>query len=103
MTRSELVKKIREKNPQLSLAQVDRTLSLVVDDIVRAVDAGERVELRGFGSFFPRERKSRMGRNPKTGERLAVPANHVMFFKAGKDLRERLNGNKKGGKEKNDG
>ena len=102
MTRSELVKKMREKNPQLRLEQVDRALSLVVDDIVRAVDAGERGELWGFGSFFPRERKSRMSRNPKTGESLAVPAKRIMFFKAGKDLRDRLNGNKKGRKEKND-
>ena len=96
MTRSELAKKVRERNSQLSLEQVDRTLSLIVDDIIRAVDAGERVELRGFGSFFLRERKSRMGRNPKTGESLAVPAKRIMFFKAGKDLRERLNDNKKG-------
>jgi hypothetical protein len=61
-----------------------------VDDIVRAVDAGERGELRGFGSFFPRERKSRRGRNPKTGESLAVPAKRIMFFKAGKDLLARF-------------
>ena len=102
MTRSQLVKKVRERNPQLSLEQIDRALPLIVNDIVRAVDAGESVELRGFGSFFPRERKSRMSRNPKTGESLAVPAKRIMFFKAGKDLRDRLNGNKKGRKEKND-
>jgi integration host factor subunit beta len=98
MTRSELAKKVRERNPQLSLEKVDRALSLIVDDVVRAVDAGERVELRGFGSFFSRERKSRMGRNPKTEESLAVPAKRVMFFKAGKNLLERLNGNEKGRK-----
>ena len=98
MTRSELVKKVRARNRQLSLEQVDRALSLIVDDVVSAVDAGERVELRGFGSFFSRERKSRMGRNPKTGESLAVPAKRVMFFKAGKNLLERLNGNEKGRK-----
>ena len=98
MTRSELAKKVRERNLQLSLEQIDRALSLIVDDVVRSVDAGERVELRGFGSFFPRERKSRMGRNPETGESLAVPAKRVMFFKAGKNLLERLNGNEKGRK-----
>ena len=98
MTRSELVKKVRAGNRQLSLEEVDRALCLIVDDVVRAVDAGERVELRGFGNFFPRERKSRMGRNPKTGESLAVPAKRVMLFKAGKNLLERLNGKKKGRK-----
>ena len=98
MTRSELMKKVRARNRQLSLEQVDRALSLIVDEVVRAVDAGERVELRGFGSFFPRKRKSRMGRNPKTGDSLAVPAKRVMFFKAGKNLLERLNSNKKGRK-----
>ena len=69
-------------------------VSLILDEIVRGVDAGERVELRGFGSFFPRERQARRGRNPRTGEAVSVPAKRVLFFKAGRDLLQRLNGKK---------
>jgi integration host factor subunit beta len=66
----------------------------MLDEIIHAVDSGQRVELRGFGSFVPRERKARMGRNPKTGEIVSVSEKRVMRFTAGRDLLRRLNGKK---------
>ena len=98
MTRSELVKKVADWSFELTHAQSEQLVSLVLDEIVRAVNEGKRVELRGFSSFFPRERQARTGRNPKTGEAVSVPPRRVMFFKAGKDLKDRLNGKKTEGR-----
>jgi nucleoid DNA-binding protein len=67
-------------------------ISLILSEIVRGVDAGERVELRGFGSFFPRERKATTGRNPRTGETLNIPASKRVVFKVGSKLKEAVNG-----------
>jgi integration host factor subunit beta len=94
MTRSELIKKVADWSFEITHAQAERLVSIMLDEIIRAVDSGQRVELRGFGSFFPRNRKARMGRNPKTGEVVSVPARRIMFFTAGKDLKDRLNGKK---------
>ena len=94
MTRSELIKKVAGWSFEITQSQADQIVSTILDEIVHAVDEGERVELRGFGSFFPRERKARMGRNPKTGESVSVSARRIMFFTTGKDLKERLNGKK---------
>lgn len=94
MTRADLIKKVAGWSFELTQAQADQIVSTILDEIVHAVDAGERVELRGFGSFFPRQRQSRMGRNPKTGESVSVSARRIMFFTAGKDLKDRLNGKK---------
>lgn len=94
MTRSELVKKVADWSFEITQSQADQIVSTILDEIIHAVDSGHRVELRRFGSFFPRERKARMGRNPKTGEEVSVPARRIMFFTAGKDLKDRLNGKK---------
>lgn len=94
MNRSELVQSVWEWGKEPQKARVDQMVSLILSEIVRGVDAGERVELRGFGSFFARERQARMGRNPKTGEPVFVPAKRVLFFKAGRDLLRRLNSKK---------
>ena len=94
MTRSELVQKLSHWTLKINHAQAQEMVSIILDEIIHAVDSGQRVELRGFGSFFPRERKARMGRNPKTGEEVSVPARRIMFFTAGKDLKDRLNGKK---------
>ena len=94
MTRSELVKKVADWSFEITHSQADQLVSIMLDEIVRTVDSGQRVELRGFGSFFPRERKARMGRNPKTGEAVSVAPKRVLFFKAGRDLLRRLNGKK---------
>jgi len=94
MTRSELIKKVADWSFEITHAQADQLVSIMLDEIIHAVDSGQRVELRGFGSFFPRQRQSRMGRNPKTGEAVSVSAKRVLFFKAGQDLLRRLNGKK---------
>jgi integration host factor subunit beta len=93
MNKSELIEQVYTHSGGLSRKEAEK----IMTDIICAVDAGERVELRGFGSFFPRQRKARTGRNPKTGERVLVPARRVMFFKSGKELQERLNGKKVAG------
>jgi len=96
MNRSELVHSVWERGNEPKKARVEQMLSLILAEIVRAVDAGERVELRGFGSFFPRERQARPGRNPRTGEIVSVSAKRVLFFKASRDLVRRLNDKKSG-------
>lgn len=96
MTRSDLIKKVADWSFEITPSQANQLVSIMLDEIVRAVDSGQRVELRGFGSFFPRQRKSRMGRNPRTGESVSVPARRIMFFTAGKDLKDRLNGKQAG-------
>lgn len=91
MIRSELVAAVAEMNPHLSQKDVERVVSTIFDSISSALAAGRRVELRGFGAFSTRERDPRIGRNPRTGEKVGVDAKRVPYFKAGKDLRERLN------------
>ena len=96
MTRSELIQKVADWSFEITPTQAEQLVSIMLDEILRGVDSGQRVELRGFGSFFPRERKARMGRNPRTGESVSVSARRIMFFTAGKDLKDRLNGKKAG-------
>ena len=91
--RSELIKKIIEENPVLDITDAERIVTTVFDEIVDTMVKGDRVELRGFGAFSVKERKARKGRNPKTGESVEVANKHVPFFKTGKLLRDRLNGN----------
>ena len=94
MTRSEVVKKVADWSFDITHSQAEQLVSIILDEIIHAVDSGHWVELRGFGSLFPRERKARMGRNPKTGEAVSVAPKRVLFFKAGRDLLRRLNGKK---------
>jgi len=94
MTRSELVKKVADWTFEITHAQADQLVSIMLEEITHAVDSGQRVELRGFGSFFPRERKAHIARNPKTGELVPVSEKRVMRFKPGRDLVQRLNGKK---------
>ena len=93
MIRSELVQKIMEENPVLNITDAERIVTTIFDEIITTMAAGDRVELRGFGAFSVKERKARNGRNPKTGASVAIKSKHVPFFKAGKLLRDRLNGN----------
>ncbi len=97
MIKSELIAILAEENPHLYQRDVERVVSTVFDTITDALAEGNRVELRGFGAFSVKSRDSRMGRNPRTGEAVPVPAKHVPFFKTGKELRERLNEDYKGG------
>ena len=91
MIRSELIQKIADENPHLTQRHVERIVNTVFEEIIEALAKGDRVELRGFGAFSTREREARSGRNPRTGETVDVPAKRVPYFKAGKEIRERLN------------
>ena len=91
MIRSELIQKVAEENPHLTLRDVERVVNTIFEEIVEAMCEGNRVELRGFGAFSVKKRDARQGRNPRTGEAVQVEEKHVPFFKAGKLLRDRLN------------
>ena len=91
MTKSDLIKRLAEANPHLYLRDIERIVSTVFEEITEALARGDRVELRGFGAFSVRQRNSRVGRNPRTGEEVKVPDKAVPYFKTGKELRERLN------------
>ncbi|MFN5589552.1 MAG: integration host factor subunit beta [Holosporales bacterium] len=92
MTRSELVTVLAALHPDFSLRVLDDVVNTLLDTIVASLADGKRVELRGFGTFSIRHRDARQGRNPRSGEAVAVAAKTVPFFKAGKQLRQRLNG-----------
>lgn len=91
MIKSELIAKLAAENPHLSQRDIERVVGVVFEEMIRALEAGGRVELRGFGALSVRARTARPGRNPRTGETVSVKAKHVPFFKSGKDLRARLN------------
>ena len=91
MIRSELVARIAAENPQLTLSDAERVVDAVFEAITEKLAEGGRVELRGFGAFTVKHRDGRKGRNPRTGEAVDVEAKSVPFFKAGKELRDRLN------------
>jgi integration host factor subunit beta len=92
MIKSELIQQIAEDNPHLYQRDVERIVSTLFEEITAALARGDRVELRGFGAFSVKQRDARMGRNPRTGAAVPVPEKAVPFFKAGKELRERMNG-----------
>lgn len=88
MTKAELIDNVSKKVDGLTRSQVDVLVSTVFGSIKDALSVGDKVEIRGFGSFRLRFRAAREGRNPKTGEVVRVPEKHVPFFKAGKELKE---------------
>lgn len=91
MIRSELVASVAHANPHLNHRDVERVVATIFDTIIDTLADGGRVELRGFGAFSTRGRDARTGRNPRTGEPVPVDAKRVPYFKAGKELREKLN------------
>ncbi len=91
MIRSELVQMLAADNPGLSIREIDQIVSIFFDEISQRLAEGGRVELRGFGAFSTRARDARTGRNPRTGETVAVDAKRVPYFKPGKEMRLRLN------------
>ena len=91
MIRSELVQKLAAENSDLSMRDIERIVDTFFDEIAKRLAAGGRVELRGFGAFSTRARDARTGRNPRTGDAVAVDAKRVPYFKPGKEMRERLN------------
>jgi len=92
MIKSELVAKISERNPHLYQRDVEHIVNAVLEEVVSALSRGDRVELRGFGAFSVKNRPARIGRNPRTGEKVPVDEKFVPFFKTGKEMREKLNG-----------
>ena len=91
MIKSQLVKKLVNKNPHLIQKDVENITSLVFEAIASTLENNGRVEIRGFGSLSIRKRKSKNGRNPRTGESVFVPEKKAPIFKSGKGLRDRLN------------
>lgn len=91
MTKSELIQKLADENSHLHQSDIERVVNVVLEEISGALTRGDRVELRGLGAFSVRERQSRVGRNPRTGESVEVPAKRTPFFKMGRELKERLN------------
>ena len=91
MTRAELIAELTISNLNLRVADVELIVTTIFDQITAALARGERVELRGFGAFTVKQRSARIGRNPRTGELVSVTEKTKPFFKAGKEMRDRLN------------
>ena len=92
MIRSELLAALAKDNPDLRADEVERVVEVFFDEITQRLAEGGRVELRGFGAFSTRARDARKGRNPRTGQTVEVPGKRVPYFKPGKEIRQRLNG-----------
>lgn len=92
MIRSELIASLAEKNRHLTQSDVDLIVKTILDEIAQTLIQGDRVEIRGFGSFSVIARPARIGRNPKTGKKVEVPEKRRPHFKAGKELKERVDG-----------
>jgi integration host factor subunit beta len=91
MTKSELIERIAAKQTQLSLKDIELTVKAIISYMSESLAEGGRIEIRGFGSFSLHYRAPRIGRNPKTGEAVDLKGKHVPHFKAGKELRDRVN------------
>lgn len=91
MTKSELIERIAAKQTQLSPRDVELAVKTIIEQMCQTLAAGERIEIRGFGSFSLHYREPRVGRNPKTGERVELAGKSVPHFKPGKEMRERVN------------
>lgn len=90
MTKSELIARLSERHPHLALTDAELAVKTIIDAMVNSLVAGERIEIRGFGSFSLNFRPPRQGRNPKTGDKVQVAGKYVPHFKAGKELRDRV-------------
>lgn len=92
MTKTDLIERVSMKTTILTKKQTELVVNILFDSIKEALAAGDKIEIRGFGSFRIRSRRNREGRNPKTGESVTVPQKRVPFFKAGKELKELVDG-----------
>lgn len=92
MIKSELVQRLADKHPNLFHRDIEKIVSVIFDGIADALIEGHRVELRGFGAFSVKHRPARVGRNPRSGAPVEIEEKYAPFFKAGKDLRDRMNG-----------
>jgi integration host factor subunit beta len=91
MTKSELIEVLAAKQSHLAYKDVELAVRCVLEQMSNALASGDRIEIRGFGSFSLHYRPPRMGRNPKTGDAVALAGKHVPHFKPGKELRDRVN------------
>jgi len=91
VTKSELIEMIAEQQPHLASKDVELAVKCMIDQMGQALSSGERIEIRGFGSFSLHYRPARIGRNPKTGDSVALQGKYVPHFKPGKELRDRVN------------
>ncbi|BCR05418.1 integration host factor subunit beta [Desulfuromonas versatilis] len=91
MTKSELIERLSYSNGMVNKKEAELVVNTIFDSIGNALIEGDRVEIRGFGSFTIRERNAREARNPKSGDVVKIPAKKTPFFKTGKELRERVN------------
>ncbi|GAA6167789.1 integration host factor subunit beta [Sessilibacter corallicola] len=91
MTKSELIERIAERQDQLSSKDVELAVKLILEYMSKILSSGDRIEVRGFGSFSLHYREPRLGRNPKTGEAVQLEGKYVPHFKPGKEMRDRVN------------
>jgi integration host factor subunit beta len=96
MTKSELISRLAAHFPQLVASDAELAVKMILDAMSKSLAQGQRIEIRGFGSFVVKQREARDGRNPRTGKRVAVAAKRVPFFKVGKELRVRVDGESDG-------
>lgn len=92
MTKAALIRRLTDKIPSLTKRQVEVVVNTIFDSMRNALTRGDKIEIRGFGSFKLRARRMKEGRNPKTGEAVLVPPKKIPFFKVGKELRHMVNG-----------
>jgi integration host factor subunit beta len=90
MTKADLVERVA-KDAELTKKDAEQLVEIVFDSIIASLNEGQKIELRGFGSFRVRQRNARSGRNPKTGDPVEIPAKRVAYFKPGKELKELIN------------
>ena len=90
MTKSELISRLAARFPLLVAIAAELSVKMIIDAMAKSLSNGQRIEIRGFGSFDLNYRPPRIGRNPKSGEKVKVPAKYVPHFKAGKEMRERV-------------
>jgi integration host factor subunit beta len=92
MTKSGLIERVAERTSHISKKDTEIVVNTIFDSMTEALKRGERIEIRGFGSFQVKVREAREGRNPKTGEEVHIPAKRTPFFKVGKELKEMVDG-----------
>ena len=90
MTKSDLIERVAQRLPHISKKDTETVVNTIFDSMTESLKEGDRIEIRGFGSFQVKIREAREGRNPKTGDEVRIPAKRAPFFKVGKELKERI-------------
>ena len=96
MTKSDLIERVSVRVPHISKKDTETVVNTIFDSMTESLMQGDRIEIRGFGSFQVKIREAREGRNPKTGEEVKIPAKRTPFFKVGKELKERIEATRSG-------